>query len=110
MAADRNVTKDIVLKEWDCHAEKVRHATTVEQMAPSLGYFFMAVRPFIERETVTEQDCDDKMKKCPARAILTGDVETTKNALYRLAREHGAWLILVGYLLWQLAKANMKGS
>lgn len=104
MAADKNVNKNIVLNEWDCHAEKVKLATTVEQLAPSLAFFFMAMRPFVERETVTEEDCAKKMEGCAAHALIVGG--TTHPAVTALINRSPllALVLLLGYVVYHIFK------
>ena len=107
---DGSANKQIVLSEWDFHADKVKNAKTVEQLAPSLGFYFMATRPFIERETVLEKECAERVENCPARALASGDLSRGKRALQQILTVHFPWLLLVGLLSWLLIRSYFKAG
>lgn len=104
--SDSQPLKQFVLDEIDEVSADLANGGGADQIKQGRGIAILlrVVRPMVERETVTEIECLERMSKCPARAIVTGGIETAGAAIVKLVEKSLPWVGLVAWLAWQLIK------
>mgnify|MGYP003602275760 CR=1 FL=1 len=107
---DNRDIKKIILDEIDSAARELENGGAANPVAQGKGIALLlrVVRPLVERETVTEGECLDRMSKCPARSLISGGNggEATASILIKAIERLSPWALIVGWMAWQLLKAK----
>lgn len=101
---DAKESKSIIIHQWDKSMAALGKATTVEEMSTALVFLFEAIKPLIERSTVTDEECDERMRTCPARAMIVGG--NTQPAVTALINRSPLLMLVAifGYIVFQAIK------
>jgi hypothetical protein len=100
---DAKESKRIILHQWDKSVEALSNAKTVAEIATALVFMFEALKPLIERTTVTDEELQKHADLCAARSLVTGNARPALVA----AINQFPWLGifgLIGYVLFQIVK------
>ena len=74
-----------ISKLWDINAEKMKSAKTIGELCEALSAMFVAIKPLVERVTVTDDEFQQHIRDCPARVLLTGNARPALTALIEKA-------------------------
>lgn len=74
------------------------HGDDLELQGKALALLLRHVRILVRRSTVTEQECKARMADCPGVKLFQHPKETIVTELAR----QGGWIVVVGYLVYQL--------
>lgn len=94
---DAKDAKTIILRQWDKSVAALGNAKTVEEIAVALVFMFEALKPLIERTTVTDEELQKHMEACPARALLVAG--NSRPALVALINQF-PWVALLGIVAY----------
>jgi hypothetical protein len=103
--SDDKELREVILKEVDTVASRLENGEgdNPKLLAQGVALSLRLLRPLVERVTVSDSECKQRMATCPARAILSGNVESAKSAAFKVIAGHSPWFLFVAYLIYEIA-------
>lgn len=74
------------------------HGDDLALQGKALALLLRHVRILVRRSTVTEQECKTRRADCPGVKLFSNPKETVMTELAR----QGGWIVVVGYLVYQI--------
>lgn len=109
--SDSREIKQVLLAEMDTLAHDLSNgdAGNIEKQGKALAYILRILRPLVERDTVIEPECrermaiigkriEDHIETCPAARLLEKPLESGGVILAKMASQSFPWLVALALL------------